>query len=63
MDNIIFKRVSCGKSIDKKEENPDIKDNLVDDFLYLKIKVKNYRMNGDENCLIQMVDETKNVMF
>ena len=35
----------------------------MDPFTYLKIKVKNYKMNGENNVLIQMVDETKNILY
>lgn len=36
---------------------------MADPYTYMKIKVKKYRMNGEENCLVQMIDETKNILY
>lgn len=59
---IVFRTIFKDQKIEKKEvfEAQDIES---DPYSYIKIKVKKYRMNGEENSLIQMIDETQNIMY
>jgi signal transduction histidine kinase len=62
LDNMIFQRKINDQKIEASEafESEDI---VADPYTYMKIKVKKYRMNGEENCLVQMIDETKNILY
>jgi signal transduction histidine kinase len=48
-----------GDELIETEENEE---KVHDPFDYLQIKVTSYFIKGEENCLIQMIDETKNIM-
>lgn len=51
---------NADKSAKEDDENTEA---TLNPYKYIKIKTKNYRMSGEQNCLIQMIDETKNIMY
>jgi hypothetical protein len=51
---------NADKSANEDDENTEA---TLNPYMYIKIKTKNYRMSGEQNCLIQMIDETKNIMY
>jgi hypothetical protein len=59
LDHLVFKKVAINEKSNVEEEKED---EIPDAYTYIQIKVKKYFMNGEENCLIQMIDETKNIM-
>ena len=56
--------ISINKKGEKIVDDDDVdKDEIFEPYSYLKIKTKDYRMSGEQNCMIQMIDETKNIMY
>ena len=56
--------VPINKNSDKSaKEDDENTEPTLNPYKYIKIKTKNYRMSGEQNCLIQMIDETKNIMY